>query len=64
MGQTVWVPDGRGRLNGIGADGKVIGHWPLSMTMPFVVAGWAGKLWVVDFKGTAVEAVDPTLLAR
>src|SRR4051794_29760844 len=61
---TVWVPDGGGSLHGIGPDGTAVGSWPLQMTNPFVAAGWAGKLWVVDFKGTAVEEVDPTQLRR
>jgi YVTN family beta-propeller protein len=60
----VWVPDGGGSLHEIGPDGKARGAWPLQMTNPFVAAGWAGKLWVVDFKGTAVEEVDPAKLTR
>ena len=59
---VVWVPDASGRLHEIGPDGTARGSWPLDMGNPFVVAGWAGKLWVVDFKGTAVEAIDPSRL--
>ena len=64
VGRTVWVPDSAGNLDAIAADGSLAGRWPLHMTQPFVLAQWAGKLWVVDFKGTAVEAVDPRLLRR
>ena len=61
---TVWVPDAGGSLHEIGPDGKQHGSWPLRMTNPFVVAGWSGALWVVDFKGTAVEEIDPAKLRR
>src|SRR3954453_9906621 len=61
---TVWVPDGGASLHEPEPDGKVRGSWPLRMTNPFVLAGWAGKLWVVDFKGTAVEAIDPEKLTH
>lgn len=60
---TVWVPDNSGNLRGFDeSTGKRLGRWPLGLTQPFVLAGYAGKLWVVDFQGTALEEIDPTRL--
>jgi YVTN family beta-propeller protein len=60
---TVWVPDNSGELHAFDATtGNPLGHWRLGLTNPFVLAGYAGKLWVVDFKGTALEELDPTAL--
>jgi len=60
---TVWVGDNLGRLHAFDATtGKKLGRWPLGLTNPFVLAAYAGKLWVVDFKGTALEELDPARL--
>jgi YVTN family beta-propeller protein len=62
---TVWVSDTSGNLHAINAKtGKVLGHWPLHLTDPFVLASYGKSLWVVDFKGTNLDQLDPaTLLA-
>ena len=60
---TVWVGDNLGRLHAFDAKtGKKLGRWRLGLTNPFVLAAYAGKLWVVDFKGTALEELDPARL--
>src|SRR3954452_22086989 len=60
---TVWIADNSGELRGVDArTGKKLGVWPLGLTNPFVLAGYAGKLWVVDFRGTALEEIDPAAL--
>lgn len=62
-GGTVWVADQDGRLNALSATtGERLGRWPLGLGNPFVVAAYADLLWVVDFAGTKVLAVDPALL--
>jgi streptogramin lyase len=62
-GGTVWVADQAGRLNALSAGaGKRLGRWPLGIGNPFVVAAYADLLWVVDFAGTKVLAIDPTQL--
>jgi YVTN family beta-propeller protein len=60
---TLWVPDANGRLHGLDVTtGKLRGAWPLGLANPFVLAGWDGLLWVVDFKGTDLVVVDPERL--
>ena len=60
---TVWVGDNLGRLNAFTAStGRRLGRWETGLTNPFVLAGYAGKLWVVDFTGTALEELDPARL--
>jgi YVTN family beta-propeller protein len=59
----VWVTDSAGALHEVDAvTGQVIGNWPLGLTDPFVLAGYQHSLWVVDFKGTKLDEIDPTLL--
>lgn len=59
----LWLPDSDGRLHGYDArTGDVVGTWPTGLSQPFVVAGYAGKLWTVDFDGTALEEIDPARL--
>lgn len=63
VGGTVWVGDNAGKLHGYDArTGQQRGVWPLGLTQPFVLAGYAGKLWTVDFQGTALEEIDPAAL--
>jgi YVTN family beta-propeller protein len=63
VGQEVWVSDASGTLHEVDiASGKSRGSWPLGLVDPFVLAGYSGKLWVVDFKGTRLEEIDPTKL--
>jgi YVTN family beta-propeller protein len=60
---TVWVADQDGRLDALSAGtGKRLGRWPTGLTNPFVIAAYDGLLWVVDFGGTRVLAIDPALL--
>ena len=60
---TVWVGDSAGMLHGYEArTGRKLGAWPLGLLQPFVIAGYAGKLWTVDFQGTAFEEIDPAAL--
>jgi len=60
---TVWVGDNAGNLRGYDAtSGGELGSWPLGITQPFVLAGHVGKLWTVDFQGTALEEIDPPTL--
>jgi len=57
---TLWVGDNAGNLRGYdAASGERLGKWPLGLTQPFVLAGYAGKLWTVDFQGTALMEIDP-----
>jgi YVTN family beta-propeller protein len=63
VGPDVWVSDSTGMLHEVDArSGKSLGSWPLGLTDPFVLAGYAGRLWVVDFKGTNLDEIDPTKL--
>ena len=60
---TAWVGDNLGRLNGFTAStGKRLGRWETGLNNPFVLAAYAGKLWVVDFQGTMLEELDPARL--
>jgi hypothetical protein len=40
----------------------VLGRWDLKLTDPFVLAGYAGSLWTVDFMGTNLEQLNPAAL--
>ena len=58
---VVWVPDKGGDLYPIDASTNAVGAPVTSRSAnPFVVAGWNHLLWVVDFAGTDVVAIDPT----
>jgi YVTN family beta-propeller protein len=60
---TVWVADQDGRLDVLSAGtGKRLGRWPTGLTNPFVLAAYDDLLWMVDFAGTRVLAIDPALL--
>lgn len=60
----IWVSDSSGQLHEVDAtSGKRLGSWPLGLTDPFVLAGYTGKLWVVDFMGNNLEEIDPTKLS-
>jgi YVTN family beta-propeller protein len=60
----VWVTDASGDLHEIDArTGQVLGHWDTRLRNPFVLAGYAGALWVVDFKGTKLEEINPSKLS-
>lgn len=62
-GGRVYVPDNTGELRAYDAHtGARIGAWPTGLSNPFVLAGYLGKLWVVDFTGTALEEIDPSRL--
>lgn len=62
-GGRVYVPDNTGELRAYDArTGTRVGAWPTGLSNPFVLAGYAGKLWVVDFTGTALEEIDPARL--
>jgi YVTN family beta-propeller protein len=60
----VWVTDSAGALHEVDAStGQILGTWPLGLTEPFVLAAYQGSLWVVDFKGTKLDEIDPSLLS-
>jgi len=58
---VVWVPDGSaGKLYLIDlASGETLGEVASGVVNPFVVAGYRGRLWAVDYAGTDVVAIDP-----
>lgn len=58
VGGATWVPDQSGDLYAI-RDGAVSGPWPTGLGNPFVLAGFRGRIWVVDFLGTDVVTFDP-----
>jgi YVTN family beta-propeller protein len=60
VGGVVWVPDSSGTLNALNAvTGAPLGTLALHLHNPFVLAGYAGSLWVVDFSGTKLEQIAP-----
>jgi DNA-binding beta-propeller fold protein YncE len=64
-GGAAWFPDASGRLYRISQAGRrVTGPWPLAARNPFVLASYAGRLWIADFGGTSVLVVDPARLPR
>lgn len=63
VGRTLWVTDSSGRLYEISRkDDRLLGSWPTGLGNPFVLVGYRGLLWTVDFQGTDVEAIDPAKL--
>jgi hypothetical protein len=45
-----WFPNGNGGLCRIGLrDNAVTGLYPLDAGNPFMLAAYAGKLWIADF---------------
>ncbi len=57
---VAWVPDQDGDLYAI-RDGALTGPWPTGLANPFVLAGYRGRIWVVDFLGTDVVSFDPAV---
>lgn len=63
VGGDVWVTDSSGTLHEVDAStGRKLGAWPLGLNDPFVLAGYAGELWVVDYMGTNLAEIDPAKL--
>jgi len=57
---TVWVPDKNGSLYPVDIAANTVGPAvPADTANPFVVSGGDHLLWVVDFAGTDVVAIDP-----
>jgi YVTN family beta-propeller protein len=63
---TLWVPLRGGGLAAWSATtNKLLGRWSIrGVTNPFGVVGYLGKLWVVDYKGTTLTELDPSVLLR
>jgi YVTN family beta-propeller protein len=60
---TVWFPDKDGSLYRVDEKtGAASGPFPLGAGNPFVVSGYAGRLWIADFGGTDTVVVDPSRL--
>lgn len=59
LGDDVWVPDKSGELYRFGTGGGPAETYPSGVGNPFVLAGWDGQLWAVDFSGTEVVRIDP-----
>jgi YVTN family beta-propeller protein len=60
---AVWIPDKGGRLYRIDpTSGKVTGRYGSGVGVPFVIAGSASTLWVVDYSGTDVVRLDLSTL--
>jgi streptogramin lyase len=59
----VWFPDKDGSLYRVDEKtGAVSGPFQLGAGNPFVVSGYARRLWVADFGGTDTFVVDPARL--
>jgi hypothetical protein len=56
---VTWIPDADGTLRRLGGG---VSSEPLSSGVgnPFVLAGYRGQVWVVDFTGTDVVRIDPS----
>lgn len=60
LGSTVWVPDQSGELYRVGVgDGRVTRPLDSAVGTPFVIAGYQGLVWAVDYSGSDVVAIDP-----
>jgi YVTN family beta-propeller protein len=60
---AVWFPDKSGSLYRLDEHTHVVtGPFALGAGNPFVVDGYAGKLWVADYGGTDTLVVDPARL--
>ena len=62
LDDEVWVGDKDGDLYRFATDGGTATTHPSGVDNPFVVAGWDGRLWAVDFTGTEVVRIDPDRL--
>jgi streptogramin lyase len=63
VGGRLWIADAGGTLSAVSTkDGRRIGSWPIGLGNPFVLDGYRGKLWIVDYKGVLLEEVDPAAL--
>jgi YVTN family beta-propeller protein len=59
---TVWFPGDDGRLYPLDpADNSVGPAVVSSVNNPFVIAGMDGEVWAVDYVGTDVVRIDPSL---
>jgi YVTN family beta-propeller protein len=59
----VWFPDKGGALYRLDQrTDAVTGPFPIGAGNPFVVSGYAHRLWIADFAGTDTIVVDPALL--
>lgn len=38
---------------------QVVGAFPTGLGNPFTLAAYAGRLWVIDYRGTTLEELDP-----
>ena len=60
---AVWFPDKSGSLYRLDQrTDAVTGPFALGAGNPFVVSGYANRLWIADFGGTDTIVVDPTRL--
>ncbi len=59
VGGVTWVPDADGSLRRYG-DRVSSAPVPSGVGNPFVLAGYRGRVWVVDFTGTDVVRIDPS----
>jgi YVTN family beta-propeller protein len=57
---VAWIPDADGSLRRLG--GALVSRRPVSSGVgnPFVLAGYRGRVWVVDFAGTDVVRINPS----
>jgi YVTN family beta-propeller protein len=64
LGDSVWVPLKDGRLVRIGRTGQsnddVIAHGNSASLNPFVICGYDGSIWAVDFLGSDVLQINPS----
>ena len=60
---SVWFPDKDGALYRLDEKTDTVrGPYALGAGDPFVVSGYAGRLWIADFGGTETFVVDPSKL--
>jgi streptogramin lyase len=60
---SVWFPDKDGSLYRRDEQSDAVhGPYPLHAANPFVVSGYAGRLWIADYGGTDTLVVDPARL--
>lgn len=56
---VTWIPDADGTLRRLGGG---VSRKPVSsgVSNPFVLAGYRGQVWVVDFAGTDIVRINPS----
>jgi streptogramin lyase len=60
---ALWVTDNDGSIYRIDPQtDQVTGHWQLPVGNPFVISGYADRLWVTDYAGTDTIEIDPSQL--